>query len=200
VSVGVPLRGIEIWLEAMLVRPDLIERHLDVQVELARRNVAYLAPRGFTHLWGGLDFASNEGPMFSPRLFRRYLIPRLSAVTDACHQHDALHFFASDGEFWSVADMLFGEKIVDGYYEMDSRAGMEMGRVRQRYPELILIGDVSSHTVHLGSREQIVSETLRALEAARKSGRTVVGLSNQFVPHTPIENVMAVIETIHENR
>lgn len=200
VGIGVPLRGIEIWLEAMLLRPDLVERHLDVQVELARRNVEFLAPLGFRHFWGGLDFASNEGPMFSPGLFRRFLIPRLRAVTDICHQYGAYHFFASDGQFWSVADMLFGDKVVDGYYEIDSRAGMEMGKVRRRYPELILIGDISSHTVHLGSKDEIVAECRRALEVAKSSGGVIVGISNQFVPHTPIENVLTVIETIRENR
>ena len=200
VGIGVPLRGIEIWLEAMLLRPDLVERHLDVQVEMARRNIAFLAPLGFRHFWGGLDFASNEGPMFSPRLFRRLLIPRLRAVTEVCHRHGAYHFFASDGEFWAVADMLFGDKVVDGYFEIDSRAGMGMGTVRRRYPELVLVGDISSHTVHLGSKDEIAGETLRALDVAKSSGGVVVGVSNYFVPGTPVDHVLAVIETIRENR
>jgi len=200
VGVGVPLRGIEIWLEAMISRPDLVVRHLDVQVELAKRNIALLAPLGFRHFWGGLDFASNEGPMFSPRLFRQLLIPRLREVTDTCHRYGGHHFFASDGEFWSVADMLFGDEVVDGYYEIDSRAGMRMEQLRQRYPKLILIGDISSHTVHLGSKSEIVDEVLRALAVAKSSTGVIVGLSNQFVPHTPIENVLTVLETIEADR
>ena len=200
VGVGVPLRGVEVWLEAMISRPDLVKRHLDVQVEIAKRNVRLLAPLGFRHFWGGLDFASNEGPMFSPRLFRELLIPRLQAVTDECHKYDAYHFFASDGEFWSVTDMLFGDRVVDGYFEIDSRAGMGMAKVRARYPKLILIGDISSHTVHLGSKKEIVDEVLRALAVAKGSTGVVVGISNQFVPHTPIDNVLTVLETIRENR
>ncbi|MHB0876960.1 MAG: uroporphyrinogen decarboxylase family protein [Anaerolineae bacterium] len=200
VGVGVPLRGVEVWLEAMISRPDLVARHLDVQVELAKRNVRGLAALGFRHFWGGLDFASNEGPMFSPHLFRELLIPRLQEVTDECHKYGGYHFFASDGEFWSVADMLFGDEVVDGYFEIDSRAGMTMGRLRERYPKLILIGDISSHTVHLGSKSEIVDEVMRALDVAKRSGGVVVGISNQFVPHTPIDNVMTVLETIKANR
>jgi hypothetical protein len=200
VGVGVPLRGVEVWLEAMISRPDLVRRHLDVQVEIAKRNVRALAPLGFRHFWGGLDFASNEGPMFSPRLFRELLIPRLQDVTDECHKHGGYHFFASDGEFWSVADMLFGDEVVDGYFEIDSRAGMTMGRLRQRYPKLILIGDISSHTVHLGTKSEIVGEVMRALAVAKESGGAIVGISNQFVPHTPIDNVLTVLDTIAANR
>ena len=200
VGVGLPLREIQIWLEALLLRPDLVERYLDVQVEMARRNVEFLAPLGFRHFWGGLDFASNEGPMYSPRLFQRFVIPRLRAVTEICHRHGAYHFFASDGDLWSVADMLFGDKAVDGYYEIDGRAGMDLRRLREKYPVLILIGNISSHTVHLGPKAAIVEETLRALEVAKSEGGVVVGVSNQFVSGTPIENVMTALETIRENR
>lgn len=200
VGMGVPLRGIEIWLEALLLRPDLIERLLDAQVETARRNVAFLSPLGFTHFWGGTDFASNEGPMFSPRLLQEVFLPRFRAVTEICHQHGGLHFFASDGDLWPVADMMFGTGAVDGYFEIDGRAGMDLARLRERYPRLILIGNISSHTVHLGTKEQIVEEALRALEVAKESSGVIVGTSNYFVPHTPIDNVMTLLETIEENR
>jgi hypothetical protein len=200
VGVGVPLRGVEVWLEAMISRPDLVERHLDVAVEEAKRNIETLAPLGFRHFWGGLDFASNEGPMFSPRLFRELLVPRLREVTDVCHEHGARHLFASDGEFWAVADMLFGEEVVDGYFEIDSRAGMCLAPLRSRFPKLVLIGDISSHTVHLGTKTDIVEECLRALAVAKDRGGVVVGVSNYFVPHTPIDNVLTVIETIRDNR
>lgn len=200
VEVGLPLRGIEIWLEALVLRPDLIARHLDVAVERARRNVAYLAPLGFRHFWGGLDFASNDGPMFSPRLFRELIEPRLRQVTECCHRHGGYHLFASDGEFWSVADTLFGEAIVDGYFEIDGRAGMDLRRLRERYPKLILIGNVSSHTVHLGSREEIVDEVLSCLEVARSSTGVIAGVSNYFVPHTPVDKVLTVIDTLRANR
>jgi len=200
VGVGIPTRGIEIWFEALMLRPDLVARHLDVQVEIARRNVEFLAPLGFRHFWGGLDFASNEGPMFSPQVFKEMIIPRLRAVTEVCHKHNAYHFFASDGEFWSVTDMLFGDKVVDGYFEIDGRAGMDLRKLRERYPDLILIGNISSHTVHLGSKEEIREEALRALEVAKESHGIIVGTSNYFVPHTPIDNVLTLLETIKENR
>ncbi|MGI6209916.1 MAG: uroporphyrinogen decarboxylase family protein [Anaerolineae bacterium] len=200
VGLGVPLRGIEIWMEALLLRPDLIERLLDAQVETARRNVAFLSGLGFSHFWGGTDFASNEGPMFSPRLLRDVFLPRFRAVTEICHQYGGLHIFASDGNLWPVADMMFGDGALDGYFEIDSRAGMDMRQLRERYPRLILVGNVSSHTVHLGTKEEIVEEALRALEVAKETSGVIVGVSNYFVPHTPIDNVMTLLRTIEDNR
>ena len=90
--------------------------------------------------------------------------------------------------------------IIDGYYEIDRRAGMDLGRLRERFPDLVLIGNVSSHTVHLGSRGEVIAEALSCLEEARRNGGIIVGTSNYFVPHTPVENVLALIEAIRQYR
>lgn len=199
-GVGIGIGQSGVWLEALLLRPDLVARRLDLQAERGKRHVEYFAPRGFAHFWGGGDFAGNEGPMFSPRLFEEFHVPRLRAVTETCHRHNTLHHFASDGDLWPVADALFGTGAVDGFFEIDGRAGMDLKRLRERFPKLILIGNISSHTVHLGTKEQVVEEALRALEVGKESGGVIVGVSNYFVPHTPMDNVMALLRTIEDNR
>ena len=194
------MREAGIWLEAVVLRPDLIGRYLDVQVERAKRAIEFLASHGFRYLFGGSDFASNEGPMYSPKAFHELMLPRLQQVADACHQHGTYYLFASDGNLWPVADDLFGESGVDGYYEIDRRAGMDMRKLRERFPKLLLIGNMSSHTVHLGTKDDVVAETASAIEEAKRSNGIIVGVSNYFVPGTPIENVVAMLETIKELR
>ncbi|NOZ29479.1 MAG: hypothetical protein GXP39_15700 [Chloroflexi bacterium] len=198
VSIGIPPETE--WLEAMALRPDLVSRLLDVQVEIAIRNVRFLAPLGFKYFFGGRDLASNEGPMYSARIFRELVLPRLKRVSEVCHQYGAYHLFASDGDLWPIADDLFGRSGVDGFYEIDRRAGMDLGELRRRFPRLTLLGNISSHTVHMGSREEVIAETLSCLEEAKRSGGIIVGCSNYFVSHTPIENVVAVLETIRQHR
>ena len=200
VGVGLPLRDLEVWLEALISHPDLVARLLDIQVERAVRNVEFLAPLGFRYFFGGRDFASNQGPMYSPRAFRQLTLPRLKRVSEACHRHGAYHLFASDGNLWEVADDLFCSSGIDGYYEIDRRAGMDLSRLKARFPHLTLIGNISSHTVHLGTREEVVAEARSSLEEARRSGGIIVGVSNYLVPHTPMENVACLIETIRQYR
>lgn len=200
VGVGVPVRDAEVWFEAFLLRPDLVARHLDIQVKQAVRNVAFLVPFGFRYFFGGLDLASNEGPMYSPRLFQELVVPRLQRVSEACHQQGAYHLFASDGNLWPVAEELFGGSGVDGYYEIDRRAGMDLRTLRERFPRLTLLGNISSHTVHLGTKEEVVAEVLSCLEEARRGKGIIVGTSNYFVPGTPVENVIALLETIRAYR
>lgn len=199
-GVGIPTRGTDIWFEAMLLRPDLVGRHLDVQVERARHDMAFLAGLGFRLFWGGSDFASYEGPMYSPQVFDDLMLPRVQQVSEIAHANGALYLFASDGNLWPVADSLFGRSGIDGYFEIDRRAGMDLARLRREFPHLTLVGNINSHTTHLGTREEIVEETLSCLEEARRSGGIVVGVSNYFVPGTPIENVEAILQTIKEHR
>lgn len=200
VGVSVPITEDPIWFEALAVRPDLVARHLDLQVAYARATVRFLVERGFRYFFGGGDFASNHGPMYSPCHFEELVAPRLKQVSDICHQHGAYHLFASDGDLWPVADVLFGQCGVDGFYEIDRRAGMDLHRLHERFPRLVLIGNISSHTVHLGTREEVVREAEEAIAEAKQSRRTIVGVSNYLVPGTPIENVVALLETIHALR
>ncbi|HIE50700.1 MAG TPA: hypothetical protein EYP85_02985 [Armatimonadetes bacterium] len=198
VGLGIPRE--EIWLAAVAARPDLVARLLDVQVERAVRNIAFLAPHGFRYLFGGGDFASNEGPLYSPRAFRELMLPRLERISAACQQQGVYHLFASDGNLWPVADDLFGRSGVDGFYEIDRRAGMDLGQLRARFPHLTLLGNISSYTLHRGTKEEVIAETLSCLEEAKRSGSIVVGCSNQIVSPTPPENLLALVETIREWR
>ena len=197
-AVGIPYQ--QLWLEATVLRPDLIARHLAVQIERAARDIAFLAEHGFRYLFGGIDFAGNDGPMYSPRTFADLFLPALVKVAVLCHQHGAQYLFASDGNTWPVADALFGRSGIDGYYEIDRRAGMSLDLLRDRFPDLGLIGNISSHTVHLGSRQDVVDETQDCMRTARERRGVVVGMSNYVVPGSPVENVRAMIETIRRDR
>jgi hypothetical protein len=195
-AVGLPLGHASTWLAAVALRPDLVARHLDLQVEYARRTVPLLASLGFRYLFGGGDFASNDGPMYSPTAFRDLVLPRLQQVSEICHRHGCYHLFASDGNLWPVADDLFGRSGIDGYYEIDRRAGMDLRQLHDRFPGLTTIGNISSHTLHLGTSDDVRREVEEAAEEGKRFGRTVVGVSNYIVPGTPVENVVTMIETI----
>ena len=54
--------------------------------------------------------------------------------------------------------------------------------------------------MHLGSREDVIAETRSCLAEAKRCHGIIVGVSNYFVPGTPIENVEAVLATIADHR
>lgn len=197
---GVNIPRDPIWLEAVARRPDLVARFLDVQTEHAVRAIEPLVQRGFRYFFGGGDFAGYGGPMYSPRVFHELVLPRLQRLSEAFHRQGAYWLFASDGDLWPVADDLFGRSGVDGFYEIDRRAGMDLERLRDRFPDLTLVGNISSHTLHRGSREEVFEETRSCLEVAHRRRGVIVGLSNMPMPHSPVENIEVMLETIREYR
>lgn len=199
-GIGIGIGQSEIWLRAMAERPDLVARRLDVMAERAARNVPVMASIGIPYLRGGGDFAGKHGPLYSPQAFRQLMLPRLQKISEACHRHGCYHMFASDGDLWPVADDLFGRSGVDAYYEIDRLAGMDLRKLRQRFPHLTLVGGIASQTLHLGTVDEVLAQTLDALQAARELGGVIVGLSNYPMPDTPPENILAMLETIRDNR
>ena len=188
------------WLEAIVLRPDLVARFLDAQAERSIKRIEFATQLGIRYFMAGGDFAGNEGPFYSPRAYRELVLPRIQRITETCHRLGAYYMFASDGNLWPVAEDLFGRSGIDGYYEVDRRAGMDLARLRRAFPHLTLIGNISSHTLHTGTKEEVVNETLSCIEEAKRSGSIVVGCSNQIVTQTPLENLFAMLETIERYR
>lgn len=196
VAVGIPITEAEIWLEIMLLDPGLVKAFINQQVERARRNVEFLSRFGFRYFLGGLDFASEQGPMFSPNLFRELILPGIKEVSRICHKYGGHHLFASDGNLWPVANALFKESGIDGYFEVDRKAGMDLEKLRVKFPGLTLMGNISSWTLSQGSGVDVKREVLSCLEIARKLGGIIVGISNYILPDTPEENIKIMLEEL----
>jgi hypothetical protein len=188
------------WLEAIALRPDLVARIFDVKAEQAARAAGAQAEVGLRYLMGGGDFSSQRGPFYSPAKFHELTLPRLQKISEAVHRNGQFHMFASDGDLWPVADDLFGAAGVDCFYEIDRKAGMDLRKLRRRFPGLTLLGNISSYVLHCGSRDDVIGETTDCLDAAKEFGSIIVGCSNQVVSQTPMENFWAMMETLHEQR
>jgi len=200
-SVGIGLSTEDlIWLIAVKHRPDLAARYLDIQAELAVRQIKYFADAGVKLLFGGVDIADNKGPCLPPKTFRELVLPRIRRVAEECHKHGIYYLYGSDGNLWPVVDDLFGKSGIDGYYEIDRRAGMDLRKLRERFPNLVLIGNISSYTLYCGSREDVEAEVRSCLEEAKRRRGIIVGVSNYIVPGTPKENIDTLIEAIRKHR
>jgi hypothetical protein len=199
VGIGIPLDD-PVWFEAALLDPGLVKEYIQLRVEKIKKLVPFLKKHGFRYFFGGGDFASNSGPMYSPKIFKELILPGLKQVSEICHKHGGYHLFASDGNLWPVAEYLFGESGVDGYYEVDRRAGMDLKKLREKYPHLTLLGNISTWTMSQGTREDVKKEIMDSLETARKYSGIIVGVSNYPLPETPVENMEVLLETLKKHR
>ncbi len=142
---------------------------------------------------GGSDIAGESGPMISPAAFGEIVNPAIEYVAREFDKIGTHYVFRSDGNLWTLADMLFDEAGCQGYGEVDRGASMTVGALRQRYPDLVIWGNMPSAQVHRESIQWVREETARCIEESA-STRYFHGGSNAIMQGTPLENVYAMFE------
>jgi len=187
-------------LMAIAYWPELYARLLMAQARVIAAGVPALAEAGLDVNVSGADFCSAQGPCVSPATYRDVVIPALTLIVDACHEHRMFYFYTSDGNFWPVADDIFNVAGVDGWMETDRSAGMELRALRERFPNVTLQGNIRVQVLHRGTRDDVVREVMDCMGVARELGGVIVGASNLIMPGTPPENIVAMLETIEKNR
>jgi uroporphyrinogen decarboxylase len=200
-GVGLTIPLDEPWLEASLLRPDLIEQYLELQLEAGLTEIDHLAATGVDVIWGGYDLAANKGPVYSPATFRRFILPRLRQLTRRAHQHGLPYVFRSDGWLWPIAQELFVESGVDGYGEIDLQAGMRIAELKVRLPHLTLWGGVDcAGALVSGTAAEVAEETRTALAVGAPGGGYILGSSNVIHAQVKTENFLEMVRTFQQYR
>ena len=178
---------------ACILEPGAVGDVLDCQLEVALVQVEAIARRGIRVVLGGGDMADKNGPLYSPRVFRTLMLPRLKVLTAWCRELGLHYVWRTDGNLWLVSDMIFNQAGVPGFGEVDYDASMELGRIRERYPDLVVWANASGDRIRRGSRDEVYAHSMRILEASEGT-RYFHGCSNTVLPGTPPENVWAMMQ------
>ena len=194
-SGGIVIPYTRVWLEAIILYPEAIERYLDLVVAGNLESIKIQAEMGIKVIWGGGDMASKNGPLYSPKTFHELMLPRLKKITELCNKLGIYYLLRSDGNLWPVAHDLFKESGIHGYGEIEGDAGMDLGRLKKEYGHLTFWGNISCHTLRVGSKEDVIKETKDCIDKASKGGGYIFGTSNSILSGTPPENVIAMYET-----
>ena len=180
------------WLEATVLEPELMGEWLDLLVQGALLHLEAQRNAGIRLINGGGDFAFNTGPIYSPVFFKKIMAPRWKRVFDKCRELGLYYIMRSDGNLWPVADSLFGWAKPHAYYECDYDAGMRFGELRARFPELVLIGNVSCSCMMNSTPDGVRARVTECIRDA--APRVVAATANSILHGTPPENVIALYE------
>jgi hypothetical protein len=179
-------------LMAPLLEPAAVEVILDCDLEVALAELDAIAARGIKVVLGGGDMADKNGTIYSPELFRRFMLPGWKRIAERSRELGLHYVWRSDGNLWEVSDMLFAEAGMQGFGEADYDASMTIDRVRERYPDLIVWSNVSGDLLRRATDEKVYRHCMELL-AASEGRRYFHGCSNTILPGTPPENVVAMM-------
>lgn len=187
------------WLEAVALKPELVEIELDYQLEQAIFLIKEGAKRGADFVLGGGDLATNKGPIYSPIIFRRIVLPRFKKLVEISHQYKLPYIFRTDGNTKLIWKELFEDLGVDGYGEIDKQAGMDIGQLKEKFgSEITLLGGICCATTLVsGSKNEIFSEVKSCIEKAGKGGGFILTSSNSIHYGVPAKNFLYMIEAAY---
>ena len=195
VSVTIPLD--ENWLAATALDPGLVAASLDAQLEYAILEAKAQAAIGVRLLLAGNDCADNRGVIYGPKVFRDIYLPRFKRLLDEIHRLGCWAVMTSDGNLWPIADMLFDEAGLDCYGEVDWTAGMDLGKLKPRYPKVTYWGNVPTSLIQNGTHAEVLDAAHYCIKSVGDK-RLILGSSNSILPGSPPENVWALAEAVEK--
>ena len=147
----------------------------------------------------GNDFGGQTGPLLSPALFERFMLPHLKRLIDLGHVYGLKVQLHSCGGFAPLIPLLI-EAGLDGLHAVQpSCHGMDLRTLKAQFGDRILFnGAIDSHHVLIeGTPETVCERTREVLEIMAPGGGYVAGASHDTIlEETPVENVVAMFDTI----
>ena len=144
------------------------------------------------------DFATKQGPIFSPAFLREEHFPRLRRLTEAWHCHGLKVIYHSDGNWKRVIPDLVACGV-DGFYCLEPAVGMDIVELKRTWPNHVWAGGVDGvDLMERGSPEEVAKEVRRHIEEtnALQTGGMFVGSSSEINPPIKPENYRAMVDAV----
>jgi uroporphyrinogen decarboxylase len=149
----------------------------------------------------GNDLGGQTGPLLGKDLFRKFLFDSMKRYVDLGHKYNLKVMMHCCGGFQPLFPDLI-ETGLDGIHALQpSCHGMDPSELKCDYGDkIVLNGAIDSHHVLINGTPDFVKEqTRRTLDIMMPGGGYIAGASHDTIlEETPVENVLAMFDTIHE--
>lgn len=193
------IRGFEQLLQDMALRPDFVEELLDrILYEWNLPIIDQQAAIGIDVFYFADDWGSKTNMLFSPRMWRRFIKPRLAVCYERVKQHGAFVGQHSDGNILPIVPDLI-ELQLDILNPIQPSV-YDPNMIKDTYGEQItLYGAIDVETtLPFGTPQEVRAEMLERSARLGKGGGYILQSSHTILSDVPLENVIAYIETCHE--
>lgn len=132
-----------------------------------------------TGLFVNDDMAGVNGPVFGPRMFERYLLPRYQRIIAACRNAGCRHFFFhSDGHVAPLIDLII-ECGFEGINPIEPRCNPTLMQLREKYGRrLVLMGGVCNTQILQRNDPREIEAHLRPMIEMARDGGVVLGTAS----------------------
>jgi uroporphyrinogen decarboxylase len=192
------LRGLEKMMMDFVQNPELAEAILDIPFRYHLTAAKKLVELGVDMIWTGDDIGGQSGMILSPAMWRRIFKPRMAAFFAEIKgiNPNIKIAYHSDG----VIDPIIPDLIEIGLDVLNpiQPACMDPARLKREYGDkLCFWGSIDEqHTLPFGTPAEVRAEVLSRMATLGQGGGLVLGPTHHVQLDTPMENFLAMVETI----
>lgn len=200
------IRDVAQWYMSLKKRPEYVHAVYARQCDIALENLAQIHKRiGDTVdavFVCGTDFGTQTSAFCSVDTFRELWFPYYTRVNDWVHEHTSWKTFKHS--CGSVERFLtpFVECGFDIFNPVQcSAANMDAAELKRMYGDRLVFwggGADTQATVPFGTPAEVREEVLRRCEIFADGGGFVFNTIHNVQAGTPVENIVAVIDAVHE--
>jgi uroporphyrinogen decarboxylase len=173
---------------------ELLDKVVDYKVEVAKKTVEL----GFKVAHSGDDLGAQTGGIFSDRMFREVLLPRMKRHWSVFARAGLPIIFHSCGNITRyIPDLLeIGLSVLEPCQPV-----MDLKVLKREFgKDLIFMGGINTQVLPFITPEQTRELTRETIRTLGKNGGYIIGASREIMNDVPIANIQAMVETIKEER
>jgi uroporphyrinogen decarboxylase len=183
--------GMAEFLVRMITDPPFVRRAVEAYVTRSLAYIEAMLDAGCDAIMTTDDYSDNRGPVMGPERFREFILPGLIRQAEAVHARGGVFIKHTDGNVWSILDMLVDAGI-DAWHGIQPSIGMDLRLLKERYGDrLCFFGGVNCETLVAGTPDRARAEVRYAIQHAAPGGGLVVTSGNVLQPGTQLANYLA---------
>lgn len=190
------LLGIENHLYAFYDEPELLHTINRDLCDFYKR----LLPVVYEHVTPAFmtfaeDMSYNLGPMLSKEQYEEFVLPYYLELVSYIKEKGTKVLIDTDGNVEPLIPW-FLKAGIEGVLPLERMAGVDINRIREQYPDFILIGGFDKTIMHLG--EQAMRAEFERLLPVIRSGRYIPSVDHQTPPDVSLENYRIYTRLLRE--
>lgn len=202
------IRDLSDWYMSTLMRSDYIKTVFDRQCEIALENLRRLyeavGDKISVIATNGTDFGTQNGPFCSPAQYRDLYLPYQKRINGWIHENTPWKtFMHSCGGIEPLIENIIEAEIDILSPVQCSAAGMDPRTLKRKYGSRLVFwggGVDTQKTLPFGTPRQVRDEVRKRIEIFGEGGGFVFCSIHNIVGNAPVENVLALFETLKEYR
>ena len=147
------------------------------------------------------DVAMQNGLLMSPRMWRKFILPRHQRLNRVIKDHGVRIMYHSCGAIYPLINELIDEMHIDILNPLQPRAkDMDMARIKREFGDRIAFhGGVDlQQTLPFGTTQEVVDEVRSLCSVLGKSGGYICTSAHYIQADVPVENIAAMYLALRE--